>query len=108
MLAEREAVEEAVNEEMHWSLQLVSLQTELKILLMEHQIDIKVSSESYKTWNRDLQEVQQEYNNLVDPFDEAKGFVLHNKGQYTKLITIYNEKCKNIDGYRDELNRKGK
>lgn len=109
MMAEQEALKEEINEELHWSLQLVELESELKIMLMEYQIDIKLTSDSFQVWQPDLIEIQQEYNeDIVDAFNEAKELMVQNKERYTQLKKLYNEKCKSIDGYRNELNQKSK
>lgn len=108
MTEEQEALEEGNNEALDWSLEFVEMEAELKIMLMELQIDYQTTEESFQDWQPDLIELQKVLNDeIVDDFNEAKDSMILNKERFAKLKKAHHQGLKGLDGYGNELNQKG-
>lgn len=107
MSAHQETKKKMIKELQDKSNNLSEEKIQLKMHLMELQIDNTLMAESAKKYNTSLVKLQQNFNSVVDPFNAAKELGTKNKESYQKVAKVYNEQNKKIDGYKDELNQKG-
>jgi hypothetical protein len=108
MKTQKDAQDKKLQEQREKFRDLFEEKIQLKMMLMEMQIDNSLIVENTKKYNLSLTKLQENFNGVIDPFNKAKDLELKNKTNYQKVAKIYNERNKKIDAYKDQLNKNGK
>lgn len=76
--------------------------------VLDEQLDYEVLTEGRKKFNKQLIELQQQFNMTVDPFNDVRVSMTQNKEKYHNLAKLYNEANKKIENHKNQLHQKGK
>lgn len=80
-------------------IQLQQVAKDQTILQENHQ-------EGFEKLSLGLATIQKNYNDLVDPYNEAKDESIQIRDNYLEVAKLYNERKKKTEAYEDELNKK--
>lgn len=76
--------------------------------VLEERLFFDVLTEGNKKVNEKLILLQDQYNKIVDPYNENRRAIIQNKDRYQAVAKRYNDRNKKIEEHKDNLHKKGK
>ncbi|CRK96909.1 CLUMA_CG010302, isoform A [Clunio marinus] len=88
------------------SEQLDLEKAELVSCLFKENVYNEKTKETFNEWSKSLMAFQSKYNDLVDPFNDAKNALNKTRDEYKNAVSMYNDREQKITDYQKELDEK--